>query len=683
MGYKNTDIKFINPYNFVRVDWKNTPRKPVADYYGEDKISGYFDCELITKTPLAIPELKEREANGHGVYSFFRDPVDNIPMIPGSSIRGCVRTVYETASDSCLVTADENYIFTKRAGMTEAGKPGLLIYEGGKWVLYSAKRYLIIIQDPQYVAFNLPEFKEAQRISRNELESNYKYGQKVSFSALTEYVSKKKSREISVGVVVNRFSANEDLGKEGYLYIGEPLPGKKHFESIFEKESRQNITVTDDDIEGLKLIFSMYNDPAVNRNIEDKGDCYKGFDNLLEKEKNGTVIPVWYESNNHKFSLASVGRIVYERKMDHFLGAKKPCNDRSSLCKACALFGMSNNESIGSHVRITDAKLACGQYEGTFVTLKELGGPRPSYMPFYATGKDKASIKSYDDDGISLRGRKYYWHNSQDESYIEKTKTKRNSTMELVEKGKTFGFRVYFDDISREQYEELKWTLSLGDNKADSDLCYKIGHGKPIGLGSAKITITKEYLRSLNPYGISENETVDISNPFNITENSELLTIMNIRSTEGNTVSYPFITNPGAGKKENDTASHKWFSDNWDTNSKQTSGKIDQTLPSILNANTALLKAKEFVDDGSGGNYGKTSYRQDLSYEEGKTYTGVVTGYNPKGIFAYVKLDNGGRADFYDAEKNYDGCRVEVRYGGKRPDKNGIERDKWYPVGKA
>ena len=149
MGYKNTEdskYKFINPYNFVSVNWNKTNRKTIEDHLQQDRISGFFDCELKTVTPLAIP-YERTDENGHGVYSFLRNPKDNMPMIPGSSLRGCIRTVYETVSDSCLVTADVGGQFTKRASMGEAGKPGLLIREKNGWKLYEAERFLIIIDD--------------------------------------------------------------------------------------------------------------------------------------------------------------------------------------------------------------------------------------------------------------------------------------------------------------------------------------------------------------------------------------------------------------------------------------------------------------------------------------------------------------------------------------------------------
>ena len=54
----------------------------------------------------------------------------------------------------------------------------------------------------------------------------------------------------------------------------------------------------------------------------------------------------------------------------------------------------------------------------------------------------------------------------------------------------TFKGSVYFDRITRAQLEELAFVLTLGENTPASPRLHKIGHGKPVGYGSCKITLT-------------------------------------------------------------------------------------------------------------------------------------------------------------------------------------------------
>ena len=143
-----------------------------------------------------------------------------------------------------------------------------------------------------------------------------------------------------------------------------------------------------------------------------------------------------------------------------------------------------NEESKGSNLRFTDAFLCKDEGTTKNVLLKELGAPRPSYLQFYSEGG-----KSYNEKDAVIRGRKYYWHipkaAENAEIYKDKTATNRNSTMELINTGNEFQFSVYYDSITEDQLRVLKYVLSLEDDKH----MHKLGHGKPLGLGSVKIQI--------------------------------------------------------------------------------------------------------------------------------------------------------------------------------------------------
>ena len=571
------DESFVNPYNFVTVDLRKTDRKNIRKD-NEKLLNGYLNCRLKTVTPLAIPETDTVEGKGHKTYSFYRLPGSGVPAIPGSSLRGMIRSVYETVTDSCFVTSRPDDFVTKRAGMGEAAKSFLLVFENGKWHLHKAERYLFIIDDPDYAPFNKPEYKDAFRITKKELLKEYAYGEKVYFSSYKSYVKKSpQGSSQTVGNLIRSFSKDKtpDNQREGYLYIGEVPPSKngrlqsrKHFESIFVDTGEDYGEVYDDEIESIRTIYDCYNDSAVNQNLSDRYPFYyRGVKKLIDNKQK---LPIWYNEKTYKFSLAAMGRIVFDSAMGDLIEDKKLCESRDSLCKACSLFGTSKGEGVGSRIRITDAILTGNdEYKGEMTTLKELAGPKISFVPFYADVKDKKFNLTYDDPEIKIRGRKYYWHHKLDENgnlkpedYQTDQKTDRNSTMELVDKDNFFEFRVYFDGITEEELKELKWVLSLGENSFDSRMCHKIGHGKPLGLGSVKIVIEQENIRQTNPYKIDslsglEKTSVDL--PF--AENStlkDLKMILNMESVNGfEQITYPYVVDSKPG--DNKTAAHQWF----------------------------------------------------------------------------------------------------------------------------
>lgn len=149
---KRQDIKFINPYTFVPFS-KEQPiaRRPLSPAVSDRLHTGVLKCRLYVRTPLGIPdaEREKEDAKGHKEYPFFsyRENGEDIPVIPGSSVRGIIRSVFEAATDSCFSTLRENTGLSKRVGNREAYKPGILRWRNGKWHLYEAERYLLAV-DP-------------------------------------------------------------------------------------------------------------------------------------------------------------------------------------------------------------------------------------------------------------------------------------------------------------------------------------------------------------------------------------------------------------------------------------------------------------------------------------------------------------------------------------------------------
>lgn len=108
--------RFLNPYNFVRFLNKPRPDRHVLGdclplphdrYIG---LSGRIVCEAKTLTPLFVSDTHavtgDPNQSDHKVYRFFE--VDGEPLLPGSSLRGMIRSVFETITNSCLGVFQED-----------------------------------------------------------------------------------------------------------------------------------------------------------------------------------------------------------------------------------------------------------------------------------------------------------------------------------------------------------------------------------------------------------------------------------------------------------------------------------------------------------------------------------------------------------------------------------------------
>ena len=554
------NYKFINPYNFVYVNLSkksNFKESPV-----EAKLTGVLKCSLYLKKPIAIPETDfYTENNSHKTFKFFSYG-DDVPVIPGSSLRGVIRSVYETLTDSCMVTAKEKANLTARS--SKPFQPAVLIKENDKWEFYSAKRYCVY---------------------RNSIDRNkFRTGDKVSFTLLKPG---EKGYDEKKTVIKEMWHYRKDDENSGYLFIGEDI-SKKEYESVFITKQIQKEMANEKIIKTLDEIYKIYNENSKKNNNGTGKRMYRDY----EYARNKGVIPIWYDAKGKKVSLACIGRIIYDKNMGEVLKKKTPCKKRNNMCKACSLFGMAaETESMGSKIRISDAFLLSNSssYELKYEILKPLSSPKYSHLPFYIeiSEKNKNPVWSY--DNYDIRGRKYYWHSDSFEADTEASNL--NATMQLLKpiKGKQaeFGFDIFFDGITREQLDELIWSLTLGENTADSSLCYKIGHGKPLGLGSVKITVNKKCVRTfgesytVSEETIAENPTYP-ENSFNEISKQQLLKMANIHTTEGESVVYPYVVPdktaniPSSNKTA--LASIKWFTTNFTMGKNP---KIERCLPYI------------------------------------------------------------------------------------------------------
>lgn len=614
MSYRfSNNNYFINPYTFLERN-KKVNREEMEKVVGNH--TGVFFCRIYPKTPLLIPDVfkkkeivdrKEKNTKNkeikHFSYPFFR--LGDNPVIPGSSIRGPLRSVYEALTDSCYSTARSGQYITART--KSPFLPGLLIKESGKWKLHSATRYLLPMED-----YGARPFDGGEIFKYKEVIDNY--GEAVYFNGV-KHTENIRGRRIPQYRVLDTSEVKKDGYKLGYYYIGEYINRKK-YESIFKKGNLESddSEVIEKCFEQLKEIQKKYMDDKINQKFvsprepgnKDYHGGYKQVDLKKFEEANDAVLPIWYKNNTNKdkkveyyFSLANIGRFRYETSMDEILGkqddGRMPCHDVKKLCKTCSLFGMvGDEEGFGSHIRITDAI-----FEGTIsekknpYNLTELRTPHPSYLPFYADVNNYSL--GYDATECNIKGRKFYRHFIPDYKGLGKLDPQKiDSKMEGIgiDEG-SFRFKVYFENLTQEQLNELATLLCLGENNKNGNLCFKLGHGKPLGFGSAKIVIESLEERTFEYTGHKQMEeqsnsevkytkVIDdnLSKWDIVQENRELsamqqsieamrsiLDITIFTKLDANTkVTYPYVVDRRNDRSQrlaiNDLASSKWFSEN-------------------------------------------------------------------------------------------------------------------------
>ncbi|MBR1556020.1 MAG: TIGR03986 family CRISPR-associated RAMP protein [Oscillospiraceae bacterium] len=578
---------FINPYTFIPVG--QGVKKEYAEYFTSSLLSGKICCTLTSRTQLAVcDKVSERD------FDFFK--IDGKAVIMGSSLRGTIRSIYEALTDSCLSSTnaeDEDY-FSSRLNKESAG---LIEHTENGYILHTARR-----------------FKD----ENNTQLGSYRTGDYVGFT----YYSKKGRAG-----TIQYFQLDNSSPKKGYVHktdrfrskmAGKPIENK---DSIFEKTD-QSVKLTEKSIRLLEEnIFNTIKN-ELRYQTKNKQIAKDYLSQFRKMQKGGTLLPVWYYKKGQNYYLApsQMSRTIFYRQPVDFLKDinLNPCNTADTICESCALFGIvrksddSGSFAKASRIRFSDAVCENPDCFDKKFTLPILASPRLSSFEFYLKSKDEQYCA--DDKGVTIAGRKYYWHHNDDPRKIKSdAKNKEGNNMDarvqLVKPDSEFHFEVYFDQIPEDALKKLLFALTLGENTPDSRYCHKVGHGKPIGLGSAKITVDAVTVRTFSdgiyqetPYEWTPEQLRKVfANQQNV---DNILKVTNFDAVDGKDIQYPSL-NPTGGDI------FKWFAQNRDgLRSIGQPMKYYYKLPSLNDEDQHLpyypnkRKAGGY-SSGNGGGYGK------------------------------------------------------------------------------
>ena len=526
---EDTSRPFINPYNFV-----TAKQYPVPKEVKKGELTGYITCTLRVEDMLAIPDIAQNPDSQS--FDFF--PAVGKPIIPGSELRGCIRSAYEAVTGSCFSVVNSN-VLSKRIDYPDKNiSAGLLMKKGGKWVIYNAW------------------YKHEKR-------------------------------------------ANCKLTRKWFKCADTPTIDTTYFHSKMESSGAD---CKDEDIDKLIKIYDIYYE-GIKKSEE--GDAPKLRDIICEyKEKlqsmkeaddSDIMIPVFYKKYKKDMlaylSPAHTGRKVFESTVPSLLKQRSPCDGKEGYCPACVLFGtLGNKQPLASALRFTDAmekKENSVIISDEYMILPELSSPKLSTVEFYTTHgeiikNENIPVWNYDSSGVEVRGRKFYFHGLPQK---EDTLGPRQIETKVAQSGSLFTFKVYFDDIRKDQLQQLLWVITIGENSSDSKQMHKIGRGKPVGYGSVKITVDDISFRELDElsfsYSIKKQQYDDYMQKFDIKKHFDMKALSDFKIISNYSltvcedkdgqkhkivpISYPIAEREPKDKNEsseNLKAGHQWFTGN-------------------------------------------------------------------------------------------------------------------------
>jgi CRISPR/Cas system CSM-associated protein Csm3 (group 7 of RAMP superfamily) len=171
---------------------------------------------------------------------------------------------------------------------------------------------------------------------------------------------------------------------------------------------------------------------------------------------------------------------IYQDRTDYspkLPRAFKQCLSSDQLCPACRMFGLINGRNLlMGHVNFDDAVcLAPVAHSPIFTPI--LDGPKPRHRAWYLS-----------QDGSSVAGRKFYFHQEAISTSRELRKTKAgvviNQHIQPVGTGSVFTFVANFNNLMADDLSLLFYALTL-----EPTMRHKIGYAKPAGLGTIRVEL--------------------------------------------------------------------------------------------------------------------------------------------------------------------------------------------------
>ncbi len=520
--------KALAPYNFVELPDQVVQAQPIpdGDRYHPDRYTGKIECILTTESPLYIrcgltlDEFKQgKEAKDLPDFFYIFDKLK--PVIPGSSIRGMLRTLVEIVSFGKIDRVSSKQKFFFRAVAAKKDDPlaepyktylknvraGYLVKRNDGWYIRPARLIgsdsFVWIKEKKVVESfqqSFPDFTPMTKANyRPQYVVNVGFGDVVTRNNrhFAKQISPRPDGQEYIGVLVT--SGNMAEGSDD-----PKSTNRKNHCLVREPDANAELIKIDDaaiqDYCGSLTDFQKQSPPfKEDLGVLENGRCIF----YCQPEQQGGEVTLFGQSPNFRipYSPQKNGRAA---SAEDFI--PELLKDSKTIDFADAIFGFVRDEkqeedstqAVPSRVFISDA--ICQQIKGEDIWLfnnpivpKILVGPKPTTFQHYLvqTNADKRDLKHYGSapgNETVIRGHKLYWHKKEPTITLEnpeEVSDTQKTQIKPIKPGVSFQFTIHFENLSEVELGALLWVLDLAQ---DERYRLSLGMGKPLGMGAVKIT---------------------------------------------------------------------------------------------------------------------------------------------------------------------------------------------------
>lgn len=457
------NANFYNPYAFVplneRVYFLSEEEckllENVQDVPFENGYSGRIDLKLKSETPFCV----KIEANN-----------GNVPFytIPGSSIKGMIRSVFEiiTMSNYRNGVRDDRYSFR------DLGKNSNYALKSGK---EQKSGILIKLNEKYYI---------------HPCES-----EKQSYTEIEKSLGLFPSTLVNAKNVERKYNAIKSPIKNGKIYLFSGHMNNKEHEYVLELPNIDKNKLIP--LEGKRLEDFLFIHQEENKNASWKfwKTRLKNYDDIFEVINDGYkgVAPCFfrtYKDKNGKKSVLDLGfaflyRQAYDKTIHDFIPEcyrEDEKNEKKiNVDLVQSVFGYTKGDkALKGRVQFGSVVIDNPKFSSEQCFI--LGSPKPTFYPFYIE-QDGGMLNSYF-TGTKLSGYKRYMvHNIKKQGTVPESKV--TTKFKPVVAGTEFVVPIYFHNLRDYELGALLAAISFCNK--ENQCFHSLGFAKPYGYGKMKI----------------------------------------------------------------------------------------------------------------------------------------------------------------------------------------------------
>lgn len=499
----NTQKHLHAPYHFVPLsDWMYSPAWSALvshDMPFKDGINGTLTVELTNVSELCVGSGTQDQ-----VVKFARNHRGQ-PIIPGSSLKGMLRSVLEIASFGKFSQVEDKHLsyrdmvgkstYLDILGKTRA-QAAYIKKVDGEYKIYPCRHARFYIKDIEKLTHkNIPITDSSDTASlRKKLDLlGNDLHRDLHLCLESKKVGKKQRLVDCIFTDLSKIKEGAREIKDGRIVCVGTRPTVDHIsEYVFYSRSDEPQTY-DGIVEIIDLFFKGQVDAA--------GKISEQLNALYEHYDFAEGVPVFLRLSNKRvvgIGIAQMPKIPYKCSTADLIPKALRNDSLSDFCDN--LFGTINENkgdmSMRSRVQLSDAT-GPSERQLNISDGVVLMSPRSSfyqgYLEQYANSNKKCT---YDESSTRLKGWKRYPVRTKSQTNAQAIKNDNvTNKLEYLNPGVTFTFTINVHNLKPEELSGLMWALRLNDSQR-TDLAHSLGHGKPLGFGAVQCVITESNLTS-------------------------------------------------------------------------------------------------------------------------------------------------------------------------------------------